>query len=194
MPQSLRPITTDGATEQNYLTAVAPGDAALPQGMSPTSFGTTQMGHAPILAGPSNALHMQDNAPITMDTTSRRDTSSAPDAGMRFFRRELERQAPAQFRHQVPIVMAQLNHLFTGGHIQRYVAWNGLGGHIRNRPDRVEAILRGTVPLERIAEYSKTGNQDLGKLLDGSNLESLPQDNRDIKDPDVWAPFSDHNS
>lgn len=90
--------------------------------------------------------------------------------------------------------MTQLNQQFTGGHIQRYVAWNGLGEQIQDRPDRVEAILRGTIPLERVANYSKTSNPELGKLLEGTNLGPLPQVDRDTKDPDVWALFSEHKS
>lgn len=186
-----RPITTNGATGPGALTAVAPGDATLPQGMSPISLGTTQMGHASTTAGAGNASLLQDNAPIMMDTTVRRGTPSSSDAGMRYFRGQLERQAPAQFRYQVPIVMTQLNQHLTGGHMQRQVAWNALGGHLQNRPDRAEAILRGAIPLDRVAEYARTGNPALGSLLDAANL--VPG-NRDTKDPDVWAPFSNFKS
>ncbi|ROV98422.1 hypothetical protein VMCG_07103 [Cytospora schulzeri] len=179
-----RPIVTDGGTHHGALAAAAPGDATPPQGMSPMTLGTTQMGHAPTTAGSGNASLLQDNAPIMMDATSRRDSSSASDAGARFFRRELERQAPAQFRHQVPMVMTQLVQHLTGGQIQRNVAWNALGNHIQNRPDRAEAILRGLVLLDRVAEYSRTSNPELGSLLDGAKPPSPPQGSRDTKDPD----------
>ncbi|KUI62635.1 Protein CHROMATIN REMODELING 20 [Cytospora mali] len=183
MPMGVRPATTAGATEPDAVAAVAPGQATLMQGISPTSLGTTQMGHAPATNGSGNAVVWQDNAPMSMDATLKRNAAALDDK-MGEFQRELERQAPVQLRQRVAVVITQLEKSLTGGRLQRSMHWDALKDQIRGRPDRAGALLGDRVPLQNVIEHAKNGGRALGVLLDVVYTASLSEGKRDTKDPD----------
>lgn len=182
------PMSID-ATHQHVQTG-APMTPDGAQGMSPAGPSTTQMGHDRTTANSGNTLTREDNAPMALATTSRRDDLATSGDEMTAFKGILEKQAPPDLRHLVPTIVTRLLQQFTGGLLQRNVAWHTLQAAVKGRPDRASVILREDAQPQRVAEVAKNGVNALGTLLDAARLS---QGSRNSRDPDVRAPFPQYD-
>ncbi|KAI3396991.1 hypothetical protein diail_11318 [Diaporthe ilicicola] len=179
----MMPVTTNPALSQ-----ALPFDSgrALPQGMSPVAMGGVQNRPVSSSSQPRHIASRESMEPMGMSSLMKSKTivpSSTGDSGKTRFLKNLTTQGNYTLIRQGPAIVEQINQHIKGGTLQQTDTWNKLKMLVQGRPDRVNAILNGSVSPKVLASAGdpKAG---LENLLDGRSSVPQSQDEGGMKDPD----------